>query len=42
MNIRILSWEHFNANVEWNPITSNLARRLAARYAGENSSINTR
>ena len=33
MNIRILSWEHFNANVEWNPITSNLARRLAARYA---------
>lgn len=30
---RIITWEHFNANVDWNPITSPLARRLASRFS---------
>jgi glycosyltransferase involved in cell wall biosynthesis len=31
--IKVITWEHFNANVDWNPITSRLSRTLAARYA---------
>lgn len=30
---RIITWEHFNAKVNWNPITSPLARRLVSRFA---------
>lgn len=33
LGIRVISWEHFNANVDWNPITSRLSRGLAARFA---------
>lgn len=27
---KVITWEHFNANVNWNPITSPAARKLAA------------
>lgn len=32
-NVKVITWEHFNANVEWNPITSPLARKIAVKYA---------
>lgn len=31
--IKVISWEHFNTNVEWNPVTSRLSRWLAAKFA---------
>jgi glycosyltransferase involved in cell wall biosynthesis len=30
---RIISWEHFNAGVDWNPVTTPLARWAASRFA---------
>ena len=33
LHIKVISWEHFNANVNWNPITSPLARKLISKYA---------
>lgn len=30
---KVISWEHFNANVNWNPVTSPLARKLASLFA---------
>lgn len=31
--VKIITWEHFNANVEWNKITSPLARILASKIS---------
>ena len=30
---KVISWEHFNAGINWNPITSPLSRRLVSRFA---------
>ena len=33
LTTKIITWEHFNASVNWNPITSPLARKLASLYS---------
>lgn len=33
LDIKLISWEHFNAHVNWNPITSPLARKLVSKFA---------
>lgn len=30
-NIKVITWEHFNSNIDWNPITTPLSRYLAAK-----------
>lgn len=35
LKVSVISWEHFNANVDWNPITSRLARYMAAKLANK-------
>ncbi len=32
-NYKLVSWEHFNTSVNWNPITPRLSRWLAAKFA---------
>lgn len=32
-SVKIITWEHFNANVNWNKITSPLARKLASLFS---------
>ncbi len=34
-NVKVITWEHFNANVEWNPITPKIARKLATLFSKE-------
>jgi glycosyltransferase involved in cell wall biosynthesis len=33
--INVITWEHFNANMDWNPVTSPLSRKLAVHYASK-------
>lgn len=30
---KVITWEHFNSNVDWNPITTPLSRKLATKKA---------
>ncbi|MFI3297003.1 MAG: glycosyltransferase family 4 protein [bacterium] len=33
LNTKVITWEHFNSNVDWNPITSPSARKLAKLFS---------
>lgn len=32
-NVKIITWEHFNAKIDWNRITSPLARTLSSKFS---------
>ncbi|KGN83151.1 hypothetical protein HW49_00585 [Porphyromonadaceae bacterium COT-184 OH4590] len=33
--VKVITWEHFNANINWNIITSPLARKLASMFSSQ-------